>query len=303
MHKTVQFRRLMGEERMSELARRRRIRIKPSHVILVLVLTAFAIFCMLPLYYMVIAALKPLEEQLIFPPRFYVRNITFKNISNLFKSFNSSEVPFSRYIFNSIFTAGSAVALSVLACSMAAYALSKIRVKGRNIIFSVVVASLMFSAHVTQIPTFIICKNIGLVDNYFALILPKIAVAYNMFLLKQFADQIPDPLIEAATIDGAGEWKCYWKIIMPMLRPAWATVIVLSFVSNWNDYFSALIFIQSDQLKTLPLAIQLITQSGTVATLGTQAAATLFMTLPTILIYVLMQSNVLKSMAHSGIKG
>lgn len=288
---------------MSTLVKKHRKKVQPSQVILILVLLLFAVFCMLPLYYMLIAAIKPLEEQLIFPPRFYVRNITFKNITNLFKSFNSSEIPFSRYIFNSIFTAGSAVALSVIVCSMAAYALSKIKVKGGNLIFSVVVASLMFSPHVTQIPNFIICKNIGLVDNYIALILPKIAVAYNMFLLKQFADQIPDPLLEAATIDGAGEWKCYWKIVMPMLRPAWATVIVLSFVSNWNDAFSPLIFIQSDQLKTLPLAIQLITQSGTVATLGTQAAATLFMTVPTILIYVLMQSNVLKSMAHSGIKG
>ena len=283
------------------ISRLRRVRF--SGVLAAVILLAMAAFCMLPLYYMVIAALKPLEEQLVFPPLFYVRRPVMQNFSELFGSLNSAEVPFSRYIFNSIITAGASVAGSVIVCSMAAYALSKIRVKGGNIIFSVIVASLMFSAQVTQIPTFIITKSINLVDTYWALILPKIAVAYNMFLLKQFADQIPDPLLEAATIDGAGEWKCYWRIVMPAMRPAWAAVIVLSFVANWNDYFSALIFMQSDQLKTLPLAIQLISQSGNVATLGITAAATVVMTLPTIVIYSIMQSGVVKSMAYSGIKG
>lgn len=278
-------------------------RIRPGQIILILFMLGLVAFTMLPFVYMIVAALKPLDEQLIFPPRFYVQNPTLQNFVGLFRNMDSSVVPFSRYIFNSVFTSALSVFLSVVVCSMAAYSLAKLRVKGGGFIFALVVAGLMFAPQVTQIPTFMIAKNMGLINNYLALIIPKIATAYNLFLMKQFADQIPDPFLEAAKIDGATELTLYWKIAMPLLRPAWATVVVFSFVSNWNDYFSPLIFIQDQALKTLPLALQLIGESGSVATLGIKAAATLCMTLPTVIIFTLMQSNVVKSMAYSGIKG
>lgn len=116
----------------------------------------------------------------------------------------------------------------------------------------------MFSPHVTQIPNYMIVKNLGLINTYWALILPKIAVAFNMFLVKQFLEQMPDAYLEAARLDGANEWQLFWKIVMPYVRPAWATLVVFSFVGNWNDYFSPLVFTNSDAMKTLPLAIQSI---------------------------------------------
>ena len=276
--------------------------VKASKIFIYISMLALIAFTMLPLIYMIEAAIKPLDELLIFPPRFYVSNPTFNNFVNLFRNFDSSVVPFTRYIFNSILTSVSAVGLTVIVSSMGAYALAKIKVTGGNFIFSLIIAALMFSPQVTQIPTFLIAKNLHIINTYFALIIPKIAVAYNLFLLKQFADQIPDPLLEAAQIDGASEWRMFWRVVMPMLKPAWSTVIVLQFIANWNDYFSPLIFIQSQELKTLPLALQLIGQSNLLATMGTMAAATFCMTIPTIIIFTLMQSRVVESMAFSGIK-
>ena len=163
----------------------------------------------------------------------------------------------------------------------------------------------MFSPHVTQIPNYVIVKGLHLIDTYWALILPKIAVAYNVFLMKQFLEQMPDALLEAARLDGANEWQAFWRIVMPYLKPAWATLVVFSFVSNWNDYFSPLVFTTSESMKTLPLAVQSIAGgpgAAALSTMGAMAASTLLMTLPTIVVYTLMQGRVLKTMGYSGIK-
>ena len=277
-------------------------KLRAKTVVFYILMLALVAFTTLPLIFMVEGSIKPLDEQFIFPPRFYVSNPTLSNFTNLFRNMDSSVVPFSRYIFNSLITSTATVFLTVIVCCMAAYALAKIKVRGSNFIFSIIIAALMFAPQVTQIPTFLIVKNLHILNTYWALIIPKIAVAYNLFLLKQFADQIPDPFLEAARMDGASELTLFWKIVMPMLKPAWATVVVFSFVANWNDYFSPLIFIQNQQLKTLPLALQLIGQSGNIATAGEMAAATFCMTMPTILIFVIMQSRVVKTMAYSGIK-
>lgn len=287
------------------IAGRKIITIKPAKCVLFIILLAFVCFTALPLVYMVSQALKPLDELYLFPPTFFTSKPTLNNLESLFSSLDSSAVTFTRYIFNSLFTAGVTVFFTVIVCCMAAYGLVKHKPDGSNIIFSLILAALMFSTHVTQIPNYIIVEKLGLIDSYLSLILPKIAVAYNMFLVKQFIEQMPDAYIEAARIDGASETKIFWRIVMPYLKPAWATLVVFSFVSNWNDYFSPLVYITRDEMKTLPLAVQTIAGgpgAAALSTAGTMAAATLVMTLPVIIVYTAMQGKVLSTMAYSGIK-
>lgn len=260
-------------------------------------------FTSLPLIYVISSSLKPLDELFLYPPRFFVRKPTLRNFSELLTSLDSSVVPFSRYLFNSVFTTVVTVFGTVIICSMGAFGLVKYKLPGRKVIFNIIVAALMFSPQVTQIPNYIIVSKLGLIDTYAALIVPRLAVAYNFFLMKQFMEQIQDVYIDAARIDGVSELSLFWKIVMPMAKPAWATLIVFAFVANWNDYFSALVFITSQAMKTMPLALQTIAGGpGQVARTGAVQAAALLTISPSIIIYLFMQSKVMKTMAHSGIK-
>jgi len=261
-------------------------------------------FTSLPLIYMISTAFKPYDELFLYPPRFFVRKPTLRNFYELLTALDSSTIPFTRYIFNSLLTTCVTVALTVIVSSMGAFALAKYKIPFGNTIFNIIIAALMFSPHVTQIPNYIIVSKLGLLNTYWALIIPKIAVAYNIFLMKQFIEQIPDTYLDAARIDGASDFKIFWKIIMPMAKSAWSTLIVFSFVSNWNDYFSPLIFINKQALKTLPLILQSLAGGpGQIARSGAVAAATFLVTMPTIIVFLIMQSRVMKTMAYSGIKG
>ena len=276
-----------------------------TNLIIFIGLALLVCFTALPLIYVVSTAFKPLDELYLYPPRFFVSHPTLANFSQLFNTLESSVVPFSRYIFNSLFITASTVILTVVVSSMSAYGMVKHHPKGSNFIFSLIIVALMFSPYVTQIPNYIVVKNLGMIDTYWSLIVPKIAVAFNMFLLKQFLEQMPNAYLEAARIDGANEWKLFWKIVMPYIKPAWATLVVFSFVASWNDYFSPLVFITNQSMKTLPLAIQNLAGgpgAASIATAGIVAACTFIMTLPTVIVFTVMQGKVLATMAHSGIK-
>ena len=276
--------------------------IKPANALLYLFMLALICFMMLPLVYMVVTAFKPIDELLIYPPRFYVSHPTFSNFINLSKALSSTTVPFSRYVLNSIIVTVISVFLTCVVCAMGAYALSKIKLKGANFIFGVLVAALSFGSHVTAIPSYLIVNSLHLNNTYWVMIIPKIVSAYHLFLLKQFCEQIPDEFIEAAYLDGGGEWTIFWRIIMPCLKPSLASVIVFAFVANWNDSFYAMVYITDESLKVLPLALQLISQTGTLSLQGAMQAANLITTAPTITIYVIMQNQVLNAMGYSGIK-
>lgn len=285
---------------------KKRIRLrKPSfsRIMLYFFLLLMVAFCGLPLLAMVCRSLMPLDELYLYPPRLIVQKPTLRNFSDLLTSLSSSTVPFTRYIFNSVFTTLVTVVVSIIVCCLGAYGLVKHKPAGSNIIFGIVVAALSFSVHVTQIPNYLVVNRLGLVNTYWALIIPKIAVAYNFFLVKQFCEQLPDSVLEAARIDGAKELRVFWTIAMPLLKPAWTTLAVFSFVSNWNDYFSPLIFIQSNALKTLPLALQTLSGgAGVVARSGAVGAATFLTTLPAILVFAIMRGKVMETMSYSGIK-
>ncbi len=265
---------------------------------------ALLCFMIMPLVYLICTAFKPLHEMYIFPPQFFVRNPTIKNFNDLLMAMSSSAVPFTRYIFNSVFVTVITVVGTVFISTLGAYGLSKHNPPGSGFFFQVVVAALMISSYVTQIPRYLIISGLGMVNSYSALIIPALATAYYFFLVKQFVDQIPNELLEAARVDGCGELKIYWKIVMPSLTPAWATMMVFCFVTSWNDSFSPMIYLTDQAMKTLPVALSTI--SGGTASLGragATAAATLLMTMPTIILFSACQNMVTQTMVHSGIKG
>ncbi len=275
-------------------------------ILLYAVMLALVAFTVLPLIYLVSTAFKPLDELFVYPPQFFVRKPTTKNFSDLVVSLGSSTVPFTRYAFNSVIVTTIIVFCTVMVSSIGAYSLVKFKPPGGKFIFDLVLVALMFSPHVTKIPSYMVVNKLHLINTYGALILPNIAVAYNIFLMRQFIQQYPDELIEAARIDGAGEFKIFTKMVMPALAPAWSTLIVFSFVNNWNDYFSPLIYVTSQAMKTLPLALQTITGGAagmSVGRAGAGAAATFIMTVPTVVIFTIMQGKVMETMTYSGIKG
>ena len=278
-------------------------RVSPSASYLFLI--PMAVFSMLPIVYVVSTAFKPLEELLLFPPPFLVRRPTLDNFQDLLLATDALSVPFTRYLFNSVFVVVTTVMLQVLICSMCAYPLSKARVlPGRNVIFGAIVAALMFAPQVTRIPQYLVVQKLGLIDSYGALILPAIAWSYGLFMMKQFMDNsVPNELIEAARVDGAPEWTIFWKIVMPNVAPAWNTLLIFGFIQMWNDSFSPLVFTRSEAMKTVSVAmISLTNGPAAIARQGAQAAAAFLMTAPTITVFLLRQAKVIQTMAHSGIK-
>jgi ABC-type glycerol-3-phosphate transport system permease component len=294
-----------GVRAIKKRRRRFRIKIKPSQVILYLFMIALAAFTMLPLVYLVSTAFKPMDELFYFPPRFFVERPVVQNFRDLMTSLGGTTVPFLRYVFNSVFITVATVVLTVIISAMCAYGVSKLKPVGSNILFALCVAALMFSGHVTQIPRYLVVNGMGLIDSYWALILPNIAVGYSMFLMKQFMDQFPKEILEAARIDGASEVRIFWNVVMPSMKPAWGTLVVLTTVATWNDYFSPLVYTSSQTMRTLPLALQTIAGGPAHANIGRAgavAAAAFLMVVPVIILYAVMQRKMIATMVHSGIK-
>lgn len=257
------------------------------------------IFMALPLVMIVNNALKPLDEIFQFPPKIFVRNPTLENFSDLFVLMNNSWVPFSRYILNTLIITGGGMVGHVICASLAAYPLAKHKFPGKNILFSMVVLSMMFSWTVTQIPQYLIISWLHINNTYAALILPAFSFGMGLYLMKQFMEQLPDSLMESARLDGASEWKIFWSIVMPNVKPAWLTLIIFSVQNLWNN--KAATFIYSEEKKTLVYALQQI-QSGGIARTGQAAAVTVIVMIVPIVIFILSESQILETMASSGLK-
>ncbi len=253
----------------------------------------------LPLVFAINAAFKPLDEIFLFPPRVFVRKPTLNNFVDLFTLMSNSWVPFSRYIFNTVFVTLMGIIGHVLIASAAAYPLSKHRFPGREVLFTSVVLALMFSPHVTQIPNYMIMSWIGFIDTYWALIVPAFAFPLGLYLMKQFMEQIPDAILEAAKIDGASEYRIFWTVVMPNVKPAWLTLIILLFQLLWGNHGEG--FIYSEQLKSLHYALEQIIFGG-FARHGVAAAVALAMMTPPILFFIFAQSRIIETMAASGMK-
>ncbi|MBE6643035.1 MAG: carbohydrate ABC transporter permease [Ruminococcaceae bacterium] len=263
-------------------------------------LLLMGLFLFLPMYYTVVQSLKPLDELWMFPPRFYVSSPTFKNFSDLFNLMNTSWVPFSRYIFNTVFISVTGTFGNLLLSSMCAYALAKIKFPGGKSIFAIIVASLMFHSTVSAIANFITLSTLGWIDTYFARIIPAWCTSLGLYLMKQFMEtNVNNSVLESARIDGATEWRTFWVIAMPMVKPAWLTLVCYSFKDLWNS--GASIYIQSEQLKTFNYAVSQLVSDG-ISRQGASAAATVISMLVPILVFVISQSNIIETMGSSGMK-
>ena len=270
-----------------------------GNLLVFLFLAVFGLFFIFPIFYSVLNAFKPLEEILIFPPRMYVMNPTLDNFLELAMLMEDSWVPLSRYLFNSIVVSVVGTAGHLLLSSMAAYPMAKIHFPGRKGFQKLIVMSLLFSSSVTYIPMYIVMDQLNLIDNQFAIILPAWQSSLGLYLMMNFMTNLPDSMLEAARIDGASEFRIYWQIVMPNVKPAWMTLIIFSFQAMWNNTGAS--YLYSEELKMLPSIIGTITAGGVRRT-GVSAAAALLMMLPPILIFVFSQNNVIETMSSSGLK-
>ena len=263
-------------------------------------LLIIALFMLLPLVFVVSSAFKPLSELFIFPPKLFPMNPTLDNFKDLSSLLGDSWLPFSRYIFNSLAVTVIGTFGNIIFSSMAAYVLSKHDFPGKNILFQTVVLSLLFSTVVTGIPNYIIITKIHMINTVWALILPLLPSSLGLFLMKQFMDQmIPDTLLEAARLDGAGENRIFFSICLPLVKPAIMTLLIYSFQGIWNSTGGSYIF--DEKLKTLPTVLNNIITSG-ISRTGVSSAVSLLLILPPIAVFLFAQSNVLQTMATSGMK-
>ena len=257
-------------------------------------------FMFLPMLYAIMQSLKPLDELFMFPPRFIVMKPTLDNYKDLFTLMNTSWVPFSRYIFNTVLTSVCGTAGNLLFASLAAYSFAKIKFPGGRSMFKLVRTSLMFHSTVTAMTNFVLMSALGLVDTYLAIILPAWCTTIGLYLMKQFMDSsVPDTVLESARLDGAKEGTIFWKIAMPMVKPAWLTLIVYCFQGLWNAGSS--VYIHSEQLKSFNYAIGQILAGG-IKRSGAGAASTIIMMLVPLLVFVITQSNIIETMGSSGMK-
>ncbi|MGO4374275.1 carbohydrate ABC transporter permease [Paenibacillus sp. MCAF20] len=262
-------------------------------------LAVFGAFMALPLLYAVNNAFKPLDELFIFPPRFFVNNPTLDNFYDLVALMGNSWVPLSRYIANTLLITLIGTAGHILLASAAAYPLAKYNFLGSKGLFSIVVLSLMFSGHVTAIPNYMVMSWLGWINSHASIIVPSLAFPLGLFLMKQFIEQLPTALLEAAKIDGASEYRIYWSIVMPNVKPAWLTLMILQFPALWGTDGGN--FIYSENLKTLHYALGQITLGG-IARTGVGAAVALILMVVPISLFIISQSSVIQTMATSGMK-
>lgn len=291
-----------GEKRKLFIRKRKQKQLNRSmagNTLLFVLMFICGIFMVLPLVMIINNALKPLDELYQFPPKIFVRNPTLENFSDLFVLMNDSWVPFSRYILNTIIITVGGMVGHVIVASLAAYPLAKHKFLGKNILFSMVVLSMMFSWTVTQIPQYLIISWLGINNTYAALILPAWSFGMGLYLMKQFMEQLPDSLMESARLDGASEWIIFWKIVMPNVKPAWLTLAIFQFQQMWGNTGS--LFLRDEELKPLQFALQQITAGG-VARAGAAAAVTFIIAAVPITFFLICQSNILETMTTSGMK-
>ncbi len=281
------------------IKRRKPNRSIAGDVLLYIFLIIMAYIMAFPIIFAVSNALKPLDELFRFPPRIFAQHPTMDNFSDLFITMGKSWVSFSRYLFNTVFITFVGTAGHLIIASMASFVLAKYEFPGGKGFFKLATTALMFTGWATQIPNYLILNWLGWIDTYWAIIIPAFAAPIGLFLMKQFMEGLPTSLIEAAKIDGASEWRVFSNIVMPNVKPAWMTLIIFSVQGLWNNRAST--FIYSEEKKTLVFALQQI-QAGGIARTGQGAAVLVVVMIVPILTFIFSQSQILETMASSGLK-
>ena len=276
-----------------------------STVIILIFLTVIALISLLPIVYVICNAFKPLEELFVYPPQFFVRNPTMQNFTDFMYAADVSTVPFSRYLFNSVSVTLVTTALAIVFSLCCAYAFSKLKFPGQKGLFQMITIALMFSPEAVVITRYLIVNSLHIIDTFWAHILPHLALPMGVFLIKQFMDQVPNSLCEAAKIDGANEIRILWSIITPAVLPAVGAVLIIAFQNVWGDMTTSTLYTVSESMKTLPYFVSSLTSgltASSVARKGATAAAGLLMLLPNFIIFAVLQKSMIETMVTSGIK-
>lgn len=258
------------------------------------------LFSMLPLVYCIVTSFKPIDELMIFPPRFFVKRPTIVNFVALPDLISNLDIPLARYVINSLGVSIVSTVVYIVFSSMAAFSLSKSSLKCKNFLFWVIQFALMFNAYTLSVPQYLILAKTGMIDTYWVYILPYLATTLGVFLVKQYMEgYVADAFIEAARIDGASYYNIFWTIVMPLIKPAWLTLALFSFRDTWALVPNGTIF--SEELKTLPQVAGQITAGG-IARAGSAMAITTIMMIPPVAVYLISQSSVVEAMSSAGIK-
>lgn len=279
--------------------RRKRNGSRGGNIVIFIILLLMGLFMLFPIYFSMIQSIKPAEELFLFPPKLYVQRPTLQSYSEMVKVAGGYDVPFARYVFNSIFVSVSVTLLQLAFSSMAAYVLAKVKAPGIKALNKIVEISLLFTSSITYIVQYIVMAKLGIINTPAALILPFVATPMGVFLMRQFMSQVPDTLIEAAKIDGASHFRICWQVVMPNVKPAWLTLMIFAFQGTWqtNGYQ----FVYSEELKPLPVVLEQISAGG-MQRAGISYATVVIMMLPPMILFLVLQSNVVETMAHSGLK-
>lgn len=269
--------------------------------VILLILAVMGAFMLLPMVYSVMTSLKPIEEIMLFPPKFFVVRPTLQNYTALSQLLSNLWVPFSRYLFNSLFVSISTTVLHVLVASAAAFVFSKYSyVRPFYIMFMIVQFSLLYNYFTLSIPQYVVFSKLRLLNTYWVYILPYLPSSLGVFLMKQYMDgSVPQSLLEAARIDGAGSLRIFIRLVMPLVKPAWMTLTLFAFRDIWSAPASGTIF--NEELKLLPGVMSQIVNGG-IPRMGSAMAASVLLMIPPILVYLFSQANVLETMSTSGIK-
>jgi ABC-type glycerol-3-phosphate transport system permease component len=268
-----------------------------------IILIPVAIFMGLPIVYIVNHAFKPLVELFEWPPRFFVQNPTFDNFIDLFAITSTTGIPMTRYLFNSLLITAITVFASIFIGSLAGFALSKLEFRFKSSLLWINNIAIMFVGASVSIPRYLVIESLGLIDSFWVHIIPGLAIPVGLFLIKQFIDQIPKDLIEASRVDGANNLQIYWYVILPLIKPAIATIAIVAFQGVWNNTEVSNLYINDESLKTFAFYMTTLTMTGNaVAGQGMAAAASLIMFIPNLVVFIVLQKNVMNTMIHSGIK-
>lgn len=276
----------------------REIRLRWFHYLINILLLAFAVFMVLPFIWMFSTSLRQPIESFTLPPEWIPRKVIFDNYVEVFKL-----VPFLSFFKNSLFVASVTTAGQLFTCSIAAYAFARLRFPGKNIVFFMLMSSLMVPGYMTIVPVFAIIRGLNLADTHWALILPALTSAFGIFLLRQFFMGIPMDLEDAARIDGANPWMTFKSVMLPLAMPALSVLAIFTFNGNWNEFFRPLIFLKTWSKFTLPLGIVTLRGVDASGNISVILAGVSLSVLPVLIIFLFFQRYLIEGITLTGIRG
>ncbi|MEV0392239.1 carbohydrate ABC transporter permease [Polymorphospora rubra] len=270
---------------------------RTARISLYAVLVVGLLFVVGPFVWMALAAVKPEREIRAVPPTWLPETWTLDNFRELF-----TRLDFPTYFVNSTLVAVLVTVGNLAFCSLLGYALAKLNFPGRKALLLIVLGMLMVPGMVLFVPQFVLVSNLGLANSYAGLILPYLAGPFGVFLMRQFLLSIPDDLIEAARVDGAGEWRIFWRVVLPLCRPALATLGILTFLSSWNNFLWPLVVATTEDKYTLPVALALYSIGENRTDYGLLLAGAVVVVLPVLVVFLVLQRHFMRGIATTGLK-